>query len=59
MCSSDLYLKDKYKRALKDILLIDIIMTQVNNRNSTNIIQSIEFDELKLLFRYFNDNFGE
>lgn len=53
------YLKDKYKRALKDILLIDIIMTQVNNRSSTNIIQSIEFDELKLLFRYFNDNFGE
>lgn len=51
------YLKNKYQRALHDILLNDVIAYVVHNKHS-NILTDIDFDTLMMLYRSFPDEFG-
>lgn len=52
------YLKNKYQEALNDIFLNDIINKVIYERRS-KIVESIEFDQLMVLYRSFSDNFGK
>jgi len=52
------YMKKKYQDILKSIFLPDIILKVVYSRNS-KFVQSIQFDDLMILFRSFPENFGE
>lgn len=51
------FLKDKYQRALRDILLPTVIMQVVHNKRSKQLEQ-IEFDQLMILYNSFPDMFG-
>lgn len=51
------YLKGKYRRALEDIYLQDVINTVIHGQ-SNRITSNILFDELKLFIRTFPDHFG-
>ena len=51
------FLKDKYQKAMSDILLIDVINSVIHNKTS-HITNCIEFDHLMILYRSFPDNFG-
>lgn len=51
------YLKGKYRKALEDIFLMDVIDTVVNNR-SNKITRNMKFDQLLILTRNFPEHFG-
>lgn len=52
------YLKGKYRDALKNIFLTDIIKKVIHGQNP-KITQMIEFDQLLILFESFPENFGK
>lgn len=51
------YLKPKYQRALRDILLIDVI-SKVLHGKEPNILQHIQLDQLSILYQSFPTYFG-
>ncbi len=52
------FLKPKYQRALKQLLLPDVIMSVCHNKR-TQIIDQIELDQLMILYRSFPSMFGK
>lgn len=50
-------LKDKYQKALNDILLIPIIYSVIHNK-TIPILRAIELDYLAILYKNFPHNFG-
>lgn len=52
------YLKNKYQKALDDIILWPIIKKVCDNKESA-IVKCIELDQLLVLFRSFPDLFGK
>ena len=50
-------LKDKYKKALNDMLLVDVMSKVIHNKSSM-ILKDVEFDQLLVLSRSFPENFG-
>lgn len=52
------YMKDKYKKALKDIFLLDVINAEIYGKRS-KIVQSLMYDQLMVLLYSFPDNFGK
>lgn len=52
------YLKNKYQNILQSIFLTDIIRKVVYSQN-VKFAQSINFDDLMILFESFPENFGE
>jgi uncharacterized surface protein with fasciclin (FAS1) repeats len=51
------YLKDKYQKALSDILLTSIVRGTVTGRFDKRV-KDIEFDQLKLLVKLLPESFG-
>lgn len=52
------YLKGKYRDALDNIFLTDVINKTCNNRDSP-ITEKVEMDQLILLFKSFPETFGK
>lgn len=50
------YLKKKYRQALMDVGLLDFIKKILHNQRS-KFVDIMQFDQLILLYRLFNDNF--
>ena len=51
------YMKKKYQNILQSVFLTDVIKKVIYSKNS-NFTNSIQFDELMILFRSFPENFG-
>ena len=51
------YLKNKYQRALQQLFLNDILKHVIANKPSA-IAKHLEMDELKVLYRSFENSFG-
>ena len=51
------YLKSRHQKELQSIFLLDIIKKVIYSKNS-KISQSLEFDQLMILYRSFPENFG-
>lgn len=49
-------LKKKYQEALKELYMWDVIKMVIHNKKST-IVQKIEFDDVRLMFKLLQDNF--
>ena len=52
------YLKNKHQQTLQSIFLLDMIKSVVYSQNN-KFVHNIEFDELMLLYKHFDYNFGK